>query len=119
MVVPDESFFTTLGKIESITEEDGKYVVVQNALKETSFGQCSRSSLWFYIWCKGQLINDICNVAVDDLPKLREEGCVMGNKFRLSVDPAAVVCQMKAIFYEYVNDKHPVSYLKNNSSSSW
>ena len=117
MLVPDESFYNTLGKIESITEENGKYVVVQNASKETSFGQCSRTSLWYYEGCQGQLINSICNVAVDDLPKFREEGCVMGNKFRLSVDPSAVVCQMKAIFYEYINDKHSVSYLKNNSSA--
>ena len=110
MSFPDESFFTTLGKIESVSEKDGEYVVVQNTSKDTTHGQCSRSSLWHYKECKGKLINSICNVAVDDLPKFREEGCVMGNRFSLNVDSSAVVCQMKATFHEYIiGDKHSVA----------
>ena len=98
MLVPDEHYYSTLGKISSIEQLDGGGKrVVQDLEKDTLHGQCTRTSLWNYGGCKGTNINSICNVAVEDLPKLREEGCVIGNKFRLSVDATAVACQMKEI----------------------
>ena len=98
MYISDESYFSTLGKIVNVERlEQNPATVHQNVTKDTTYGQCTRTSLWYYENCKGQLINSICNVAVEDLPKLREEGCIVGNKFRLSVDAAAVAFQIADI----------------------
>ena len=50
-----------------------------------------------------QVLRGICNFGTGDLPRLwRENGaggrrCLTANKFDLSVDPVAVVCQAKHI----------------------
>ena len=99
MYVPDESYYSTLGKIVDVEKlELHPASVKQDITQDTMHGQCARTSLWYYESCRGQNIRHICNVAVEDLPKLREKGCMMGNKFKLSVDASAVVCQMKNIF---------------------
>ena len=101
MSTADESFFSTLAKIETIEKgDDGQNIVHQNVSKETLFGQCARLAMWVDDGndCKGEYINSVCNVAVEDLPRLRQGGCVIGNKFKLSVDAAAVACQMMDIF---------------------
>ena len=95
---PDEHFYSTMAKVVRVYKsEDGHLTVKQDLDKNTLLGQCTRNSLWRYKNCRGKLIKNICNVGVEDLPKLREGNCVMGNKFRLSVDAKAVVCQMKEL----------------------
>ena len=109
MHIPDESYYGTLGKIKDIdTLSHQSQIVHQNLSKDTLHGHCARMSLWGYHECKGQLIHSICNVAVEDLPALRrgygdalEEGCFIGNKFKLSVDAPAVACQMLHILESY------------------
>ena len=101
MYISDESYYSTLGKIVNVEKlEQNAATVHQNLTKDTLYGQCTRTSLWHYEDCKGELINEICNVALEDLPKLKEEGCIVGNKFRLSVDAAAVAFQMADILKE-------------------
>ena len=114
MYIPDESYYGTLGKIidfDALNNKPSKpEVVYQNISKDTYHGHCSRASLWGYGACKGKMINAMCNVGVEDLPALRREcvdyhgcteGCIIGNKFRLSVDASAVTCQMIDIFKNY------------------
>ena len=109
MFIPDESYYGTLGKIidiDSLGSQPG--VVYQNISKDTTHGHCARLSLWGYNGCKGEMINSLCNVGVEDLPALRigygdalEEGCIIGNKFKLTVDASAVTCQMLNILDNY------------------
>ena len=58
---------------------------------------CFRKSLWNYPNCSGQSIHWICNLGVGDLPLVREGNCLMANKFNLTVDVSAVLCQVKAL----------------------
>ena len=120
MKVPDESFYGTLGKIKDIDALSNQpQVVHQNLSKDTTHGHCARMSLWGYHECKGQLINQICNVAVEDLPALRrgygaalDEGCFIGNKFKLSVDASAVACHMLHILENYgINEATSINML--------
>lgn len=98
MSVGDESFYPTLGKIVSVNQVNNTWEVIQDLEKNTSFGQCSRSSLWYYDECKGQNINSICNVGVEDLSKLRSQPCFMGNKFNINVDVRAIACQFRYLY---------------------
>ena len=104
----EESFFATLAKIDTDNLDDiSQRLAIQDLSKETTLGKCPRSALWGSP-CKGELVNWVCNVAVEDLARLRTmpgcEGCssecIFGNKFKLTVDAAAVACQMREIFYE-------------------
>ena len=105
MFAPEESFYSTLIKVvdfEDLAEgPDAK--VVQDLNKDSLFGHCTDSIWWTYDFeeCKGKTINGVCNFAVEDLPRIRENqggNCIMANKFRLDVDAAAVVCQMREMF---------------------
>ena len=42
-------------------------------------------------------MRDICNFAVEDLPKAKNMTCLIGNKFDLGVDVSAIWCQYKEI----------------------
>ena len=117
MFIPDESYYGTLGKIMDIdTLGNQPGVVYQNISKDTTHGHCARLSMWPTLWdrlwgysgCKGEMINSLCNVGVEDLPALRigygdaqKEGCIIGNKFKLTVDASAVTCQMLNILENY------------------
>ena len=105
----EESFFGTLARIDPDNMGDlSKGVVNQDLSRNTSLGKCPRSALWGDP-CKGLLVNAVCNVAVEDLDRLKNtpgcEGCssecIFGNKFKLSVDAAAVACQMREIFKDH------------------
>ena len=49
MFVPDEHYYSTLGKIVSMEMlEEGQMTVVQDLKKDTLYGQCTRTSLWGY-----------------------------------------------------------------------
>ena len=58
---------------------------------------CLRKTLWKEPTCSGQMSHYICVLGVEDLPKIREGNCLVGNKFSLKVDPAAVICQVKHV----------------------
>ena len=61
---------------------------------------CFRKSLWYYGAddnCTGKTIRWICHLGVEDLPKVRNEGCLMANKFDFEVDSAAILCQAKEV----------------------
>ena len=42
-------------------------------------------------------MHQVCKFSVADLPTIRAKGCLLGNKFDLAVDSAAVLCQVKQV----------------------
>ena len=45
--------------------------------------------------CYGKWVRLICNLALQDLPSVRQVDALVANKFNLAVDPRAPVCQWR------------------------
>lgn len=99
MLIPDESFYSTLVHIKKISMKEGinernisyeqststlldliedTYIVEQDREARKlgcANGYCIRRSLWDYAECKGQLRREICNLSVEDLPVAVNQPC--------------------------------------------
>ena len=119
--IPDETFFPTIAKIVNITKtEENDYKVVQKLdTFDTSFGICTRASMWQYEGapkCYGGYVHNICQLTVQDLCKsiLLEpsyQNCLVANKFRMSVDAKSVLLVTK--FLSPLNQKSPSKKSEN------
>ena len=119
--IPDKTFFPTIAKIVNITKtEENDYKVVQKLdTFDTSFGICTRASMWQYEGapkCYGGYVHNICQLTVQDLCKsiLLEpsyQNCLVANKFRMSVDAKSVLLVTK--FLSPLNQKSPSKKSEN------
>lgn len=104
--VPDEHFYSVLATLEIKQLETNLYDVTQvvNNQKMKDFAKvCFRKSIWIYDedgkGCEGEVVRWICHLAVEDLPKVQNSGCMYANKFDMDVDVSAVMCQVKQVMY--------------------
>lgn len=58
-------------------------------------GYCIRQSKWNF--CSGSARDRKCLITLQDLPEIRQNGCLFGNEFHLNTDPGAVMCQVKEV----------------------
>lgn len=47
--------------------------------------------------CHGLSVHDVCMLSVEDLPTIKDQGCMIANKFDIKVDANAIMCTVKEI----------------------
>ena len=121
--IPEEYFYATLIRFR-INEKNGE--ITQDIARSgkgtnhTNQGICPRFTKWqpkiknvetgimthSRMNCNGKYINNICNFASSDLPKIDEENtdCLMGNKFNVEVDPNAIRAQFQIVYSKSINE---------------